>query len=80
MLMRAAQEHDIDMQRAFMVGDKVSDLDAGCRVGCRTVLVLTGYGEQARETSENSNCQPNYISRDLYDAVKWILVEGGVRV
>jgi D-glycero-D-manno-heptose 1,7-bisphosphate phosphatase len=80
MLVRAAQEHGIDMQRAFMVGDKASDLDAGCRVGCRTVLVLTGYGEQARETSKNSNCQPDYISRDLYDAVKWILVEEGVRV
>jgi D-glycero-D-manno-heptose 1,7-bisphosphate phosphatase len=68
------------MQRAFVVGDKVSDLDAGRQVGCQTVLVLTGYGEQARETSKNPNFQPDYISTDLYDAVKWILAEEGVRV
>lgn len=80
MLVRAARDYRIDMQRAFVVGDKVSDLDAGRQVGCKTVLVLTGYGEQARETSNNTSFQPDYISTDLYDAVKWILAEEGVRV
>jgi D-glycero-D-manno-heptose 1,7-bisphosphate phosphatase len=78
MLVRAAQEHGIDMRRSFMVGDKVSDLDAGRQVGCRAVLVLTGYGERTRETSKNSNLQPDHISTDLYDAVEWILAEEGV--
>jgi D-glycero-D-manno-heptose 1,7-bisphosphate phosphatase len=80
MLVRAAQEHSIDMRHSFMVGDKVSDLDAGCRVGCRTVLVLTGYGEQTRETSKKPSFQPDHISTDLYDAAEWILAEEGVRV
>src|SRR5918999_1621312 len=80
MLVRAARDYGIDMHRAFVVGDKVSDLDAGRQVGCKTVLVLTGYGEQARETSKNPSFQPDYISTDLYDAVKWILAEEGVRV
>jgi D-glycero-D-manno-heptose 1,7-bisphosphate phosphatase len=78
MLEQAAREHGIDLQRAYIVGDKVSDLEAGRRVGCRTVLVLTGYGEQAREAF--SDFQPDHIATDLPDAVTWILVEEGVRV
>jgi D-glycero-D-manno-heptose 1,7-bisphosphate phosphatase len=79
MLLQASRKHGIDMRRAFIVGDKVSDLDAGRRVGCRTVLVLTGYGEQAREDLVYSIFQPDYISSNLCDAVKWILVEEGVK-
>jgi D-glycero-D-manno-heptose 1,7-bisphosphate phosphatase len=27
-----------------MIGDKLSDLEAGARAGCRPILVRTGYG------------------------------------
>ncbi len=80
MLLRAARDHGIDARRAFVVGDKASDLDAGRRVGCRTVLVLTGYGEQARETLHDAGFEPDHISAHLHDAVKWILREEGARV
>ena len=79
MLVRAAREHGIDLRRAFVVGDKVSDLDAGRRVGCQTVLVLTGYGEQARETLNKCNFRPGYVATDLCDAVKWMLTETDVK-
>jgi D-glycero-D-manno-heptose 1,7-bisphosphate phosphatase len=73
MLVQAVREHRIDTQRSFMVGDKVSDLEAGRRVGCQTVLVLTGHGEKAREACNNSSFQPDYVSIDLCDAAKWVL-------
>jgi D-glycero-D-manno-heptose 1,7-bisphosphate phosphatase len=79
MLVRAAREHGIDLRRAFVVGDKVSDLEAGRRVGCRTVLVLTGYGELARKALNDCEFHPDYVSTDLLDAVQWVLAEGGVR-
>jgi D-glycero-D-manno-heptose 1,7-bisphosphate phosphatase len=44
MLLQAAREWGIDLARSFMVGDKRSDLEAGARAGCRSVLVETGYG------------------------------------
>ena len=75
MLEQAAQKHGIDLQRGYMVGDKASDLDAGRQAGCRTVLVLTGYGEQVREAFNTPDSQPDHISTDLYGAVKWILAE-----
>jgi D-glycero-D-manno-heptose 1,7-bisphosphate phosphatase len=44
MLLRAALEWSIDLEKSFLVGDKVCDLQAGARVSCRTLLVRTGYG------------------------------------
>lgn len=43
MLLVAAREHDIDLARAWVIGDKVSDADAGRAAGCRAVLVRTGH-------------------------------------
>jgi D-glycero-D-manno-heptose 1,7-bisphosphate phosphatase len=39
LLTRAAEEHRIDLSRSWMVGDVDTDVTAGVRVGCRTVLV-----------------------------------------
>ena len=44
MILKAAEKHRIDTNRSWMIGDKESDLEAGRRAGCRTALVLTGYG------------------------------------
>lgn len=39
LLLRAAAEHGIDLARSWMVGDQPSDVEAGRRAGCRTVLI-----------------------------------------
>lgn len=44
MLLRAAEEHGLDLSRSWMVGDKALDIEAGRRAGCRVALVRTGYG------------------------------------
>lgn len=44
MLVRAAEEHGLDLSRSWMVGDKSVDLEAGHRAGCKAALVRTGYG------------------------------------
>jgi len=46
MLVRAAEEHGIDLARSWMIGDKELDLGAGRNAGCRVALVRTGYGSQ----------------------------------
>ena len=78
MLLRAAGEHGLDLSRCFAVGDKVSDLEAGWRVGCRTVLVLTGYGREMRRSFHRAPFQPDQISPNLLQAVLWILSEMGL--
>lgn len=45
MLLRAAREHGLDLNRSVMVGDTISDMEAGRNAGvAATVLVRTGYG------------------------------------
>jgi D-glycero-D-manno-heptose 1,7-bisphosphate phosphatase len=41
MLLGAAAELGLDLSRAFMIGDKPSDIEAGMRAGCRTILLTT---------------------------------------
>jgi D-glycero-D-manno-heptose 1,7-bisphosphate phosphatase len=52
MLLQAALEHDLDLQHSFMVGDKLADIEAGKRAGCKSFLVLTGYGATTALRSE----------------------------
>jgi D-glycero-D-manno-heptose 1,7-bisphosphate phosphatase len=41
MLLGAAADLGLDLSRAFMIGDKPSDIEAGMRAGCRTILLTT---------------------------------------
>ncbi|HSR53822.1 MAG TPA: D-glycero-beta-D-manno-heptose 1,7-bisphosphate 7-phosphatase [Acidobacteriota bacterium] len=52
LLRRAAEQLEIDLGRSYMIGDKVADVIAGHRAGCRSVLVRTGEGERALERLE----------------------------
>ena len=51
LLLQLAQAYRIDLERAWMVGDKLSDIAAGRAVGCRTILVRTGCGAEAERAA-----------------------------
>jgi D-glycero-D-manno-heptose 1,7-bisphosphate phosphatase len=44
MLLRAAQDLNIDLAASWMVGDKTIDVQAGLAAGVSSLLVQTGYG------------------------------------
>ena len=70
MLQQAARDLAIDLKRSYMVGDKVSDAEAGNAAGCRSVLVQTGYGTEQKKRS----CLLPYPSlRDLSEAADYIV-------
>ena len=45
MLLAAAKLLNIELGASFMVGDRASDVEAGCMAGCRTVFIDHGYLE-----------------------------------
>jgi D-glycero-D-manno-heptose 1,7-bisphosphate phosphatase len=70
MLLAAARRHDLDLRRSVIIGDAVTDLQAGRRAGCRTVLVQTGRGRDAlRELAAPDAAQPDALAIDLARAV-----------
>jgi D-glycero-D-manno-heptose 1,7-bisphosphate phosphatase len=73
MLVAAAWEHDLDLKRSIMVGDKATDIDMANNVGAQGVLVRTGYGEDILSGNYQHHAYPAYIARDLAEAVSWIL-------
>jgi D-glycero-D-manno-heptose 1,7-bisphosphate phosphatase len=74
MLLRAAEEHDIDLARSYMIGDTGRDIGAGAAAGAVPILVLTGYGRGELEyLKDRWKAEPAFIAEDLLDAAHWIL-------
>jgi D,D-heptose 1,7-bisphosphate phosphatase len=66
MLHQAAAKHHIDLQQSILIGDKRSDLQLGQNAGIRTVLVLTGYGQETKEAWT----EPVMVFPNLYEFAK----------
>ena len=45
-LFAAAKEHDIDLSKSYMIGDRWRDTEAGERAGCKTIFIDYGYAEK----------------------------------
>lgn len=74
LLERAAREHNLVLASSFVAGDKYADVETGFRAGCRSILVLTGYGNELYAGESRSwPRQPDFVARDLAQAVDWIL-------
>ncbi len=48
MLVDAARELDLDLERSWMVGDTDADVEAGRAAGCRTALILNAASAHKR--------------------------------
>ena len=74
MLDRAAAEHSLDLRKSFVVGDRHADVEVAHRVGAKSVLVPTGYGEgEYLWNSPSWAIQPDFVAANLADAAQWIL-------
>jgi D-glycero-D-manno-heptose 1,7-bisphosphate phosphatase len=73
LLLQAADALDLDLSRSVFVGDAATDVAAGQRVNCRTILVRTGRGVETEEALAHSTLpQPTYVAPDLLAAVPFI--------
>ncbi|GAB2523987.1 D-glycero-alpha-D-manno-heptose-1,7-bisphosphate 7-phosphatase [Spirosoma aerophilum] len=77
LLLRAAQEHTIDLSRSWMVGDILNDVEAGNRAGCRTVLIDRG---NETEWFINTYRLPTARANSLMEATDYILANDAKRV
>ncbi|HMG33705.1 MAG TPA: HAD family hydrolase [Blastocatellia bacterium] len=73
MLHRAATLHDIDLARSFVIGDKASDIALAKNARARSVLVLTGYGQETLANPDVWPCEPDAVCDNLLEAVNYIV-------
>ena len=63
---KAAEEFNIDTKKSYVIGDSFREIEAANNLGCKSIGVECGR-------SDFRDCQPDYIVKDLYSAVKLIL-------
>lgn len=63
MLLQAARDLNLDLGRSWMIGDRASDIEAGQRAGCRTILVAL-----SKASVDNDACSPNFRADSLREA------------
>ncbi len=71
MLEKARAKMGIDLRKSVLVGDATTDVLAGIRAGCSTILVETGFGGKDGKASAT----PDHVVADLSAAVDLILDE-----
>lgn len=65
MLRKAASELELDLDRCLIIGDRQLDIDAGRRVGCRTIIVPSPETE--------NNVDADYIAKDFLKAAEIVI-------
>lgn len=74
MILRAAEDHAIDLERSWFVGDILDDVEAGRRAGCRTVLIDIGNETKWVLTPTR---RPHHRAADLSEAAILIVEDRG---
>ena len=69
MLEQARDKLDIDLSKSVVVGNRTTDILAGIRADCSTILVKTGSAGKDREIV----AEPNAVVKDISAAVDLIL-------
>jgi D-glycero-D-manno-heptose 1,7-bisphosphate phosphatase len=68
MLDAAARDLGIDLSQSWMIGDRMSDVEAGHRAGTKSILL-----KGVEETSPAEWRAPEYRCTDLYEAANFIV-------
>jgi D-glycero-D-manno-heptose 1,7-bisphosphate phosphatase len=70
MLEQAASDFGIELGSSFVIGDNISDIEAGRRAGCRTILL---DGKVPPDDERRNTAGIDYFAPTLLDAVQWLL-------
>jgi D-glycero-D-manno-heptose 1,7-bisphosphate phosphatase len=78
MVQSAARDLDLDLSVSYVIGDHLSDILLGKRMGMKSILVLTGHGkEQMSKIPDQEGSHPDFVVGDIYQAIQWVLRDLG---
>ncbi len=77
MLLRAAEEMDLDLSRSYLIGDMATDIEAAANAGVRSILIRNGSPAEGvpgvPATGGTGIGRPDGVAGSLLEAVRWIL-------
>ncbi|KPJ56634.1 hypothetical protein AMJ49_04415 [Parcubacteria bacterium DG_74_2] len=71
LLLKAAKDLDIDLSKSYMIGDGLTDIQAGKRAGCKTIF-LGDLKSYYCEAMTKRKLKPDFIAKNLLEVVKII--------
>jgi D-glycero-D-manno-heptose 1,7-bisphosphate phosphatase len=71
MLLQGAKDFDVDLAQSWMIGDRLSDVIAGSRAGCQTILLS---GVEVPDPTGPKEAQPTAMVDSLLEAANRILI------
>lgn len=73
LIFEAAGKYDIDIDRSYIIGDSVSDIECGWNAKLKPVLVKTGRGMESFSVLQKENKIPSFVAENIMDASNFIL-------
>ncbi|MED1863058.1 HAD-IIIA family hydrolase [Fictibacillus nanhaiensis] len=74
MLKKAASDHNLELSRCVVFGDRWTDILAAKSAGCTAILVQTGSGKASwNQNHTTSIVQPDYVAANLKEGMEWLL-------
>jgi len=74
MIRSAAKEHNIDLSQSWMIGDGITDIQAGQTAGCKTILIGRMKCDLCKRM-DDEDAKPEHIAPNLYKAALIITKE-----
>ena len=71
MLKQAAQEFNISLSESYMIGDGLTDIEAGSRAGCKTIFIGRWKCECC-SFIQPPGLRPSLVAKDLWGAVQLV--------
>jgi D-glycero-D-manno-heptose 1,7-bisphosphate phosphatase len=72
LLLEAADLYHLDLPQSYLIGDAMSDVEAGLSAGCRVLLVKTGLWNRQRVSQSMANVP---MVQDLTEAAEWVIAQ-----
>lgn len=80
MIDRARSELQVDLRKAYVIGDHARDIQLAKAVGARSILVTSGaVDDQALNMLRAASAVPDIIAPSMVEAAEWILKDAALR-
>jgi D-glycero-D-manno-heptose 1,7-bisphosphate phosphatase len=64
---------DLDSQRAYVVGDKATDVELAHNCNAKGILVKTGYGNDVLQGKYQHPVTADFTAENIIEAIDWII-------